>query len=523
MISSLLADRAERLGDRTAVRSPEGDLTYAGLAGRAARVAGGLRELGVEPGDRVATMLEPGLDYLGAWWGSAWAGSVEVPVNNDYRGEFLAHVLRQSGASVLVLHARWLERLAGLDLPDLRQVVVCGSDAGPVPAPLPGVSVHRFEDLLAGPEAARARREESDLVYIMFTSGTTGPSKGVMQPNRTALAGNVVPWVDLLDITEADVAYSMFPIFHVTARSSVISTAFWAGASVELRNGFSVRGFWDDVRASGATWFGYMGALIHLLHAQPPRPDDADNAVRVAFGAAAPPAIMEDFERRFGLHLVEVYGGTELGLATASRPGRRVPGTMGRPLPHHQVEVHDEFDNPCPPGVRGEIVTRPAEPLALFGGYWGMPEATLHAFRNLWFHTGDGGYLTSGGELVFTDRIKDTIRRRGENISSFEVERAVQHHPAVLECAAYAVPAEITEDEVMIAVVARPGQAVDPAELFRFCVETMPRFTVPRYLRLLDELPKTPSGRVQKFRLRAEGVAPGSADRERLGVTVPRR
>ena len=199
-----------------------------------------------------------------------------------------------------------------------------------------------------------------------------------------------------------------------------------------------------------------MGIVIHLLHAQPPRPDDSDNNVRIAFGAAAPPAIMTPFEERFGLRLVEVYGSTELGPASAPKyPHPRKPGTMGLPCRHLLVEVHDEDDNPLPPNTRGEIVARPAEPFAIAQGYWNEPRATIEAFRNLWFHSGDGGYLDDEGYVVFTDRVKDSLRRRGENISSFEVERGVQRHPDVLECAAYAVPAELTEDEVMIALVAQ--------------------------------------------------------------------
>ena len=182
---------------------------------------------------------------------------------------------------------------------------------------------------------------------------------------------------------------------------------------------------------------------------------------------------------------------------------------MGVACPHVELEIHDDRDRRMPAGTLGEIVVRPTEPHALFQGYWQEPEATLEAFRNLWFHTGDQGYLDDDGFLTFTDRIKDSIRRRGENISSFEVERAVQTHAAVLECAAYAVPSELTEEEVMIAVVARDGMTVDPVELLEHCVEVIPRFAVPRYVRVVDELPKTPSQRIQKYRLRSDGITAG--------------
>jgi crotonobetaine/carnitine-CoA ligase len=496
--SAILEDRAERLGDQPFVSSSSGSLTYAQLAHEAARIAGALRERGVRPGDRVATMLPSGLEYLKVWWGIVWAGAVDVPVNNDFKGEFLDHVVGGSGAKLLILDPRWRER------------------------------AERYADILADPAdlvadpVPRTPRSERDLLYIMYTSGTTGRAKGVMHANRSAL-WNAAAWLEILGLTGADTAYSMFPLFHVTARSAVVTATMWAGGRAHLADGFSATRFWDEVRAADATWFGYMGIVIHLLHAQPPREDDRDNRVRIAFGAAAPPAIMTPFEERFGLRLVEVYGSTELGPASAPRyPHPRKPGTMGLPCRHLLVEVHDEDDRPLPPNVAGELVARPAEPFAMTQGYWNEPRATIEAFRNLWFHTGDGGYLDDEGYVVFTDRVKDSLRRRGENISSFEVERGVQRHPDVLECAAYAVPAELSEDEVMIAVVPREGHTVDPAAVMAFCIDELPRFMVPRYLRVMDALPKTPSQRIEKYRLRDDGITPDTFDREAAGLAVPR-
>jgi carnitine-CoA ligase len=516
VVSSLIDDRAERYPDTVAVSTLSEDITFGQLRDRAQRVATGLQDLGIQPGDRVATMLDPGAPYLSAWFGTSWSGAIDVPVNTAYKGTFLEHVLRESGARALVIDGRWTNRLANLDLPDLQHVVAVGSPSG-----WPGVPVHDLDELLTLDPAPPAPRTETDLVYILFTSGTTGPSKGVVHVNRSAL-WNARAWIDILELTHEDVAYSMFPLFHVTARSAVVTSSLWARGRVALREGFTLAGFWDDVRASGSTWFAYMGAVITLLHKQPPRPDDADNAVRLAFGAAAPPDIVEDFEQRFGLELLEVYGSTELGPATAPRPGRVKRGTMGWPCDHLITEVHDPDDRPVPPGVQGEIVCRPAVPYGLFQGYWGRPEETLHAFRNLWFHTGDGGYFDVDGHLVFTDRIKDSLRRRGENISSFEVERAVMRHPDVLEAAAYGVPSELSEDEVMVAVVPQPDRALDLNHLFGFCIDTIPRFAVPRYLRVMDTLPKTPSQRVQKYLLRQEGITADTADREAMGIEVPR-
>jgi crotonobetaine/carnitine-CoA ligase len=516
VVSKIIDDRAERFGDRLFVTSHAGDLTYGEMRERTKRVAGFLAAHGVEPGDRVATMLPASIDYLAAWFGVVWAGAVDVPINNDYRGGFLRHALADSEASVLIIQDRWVDRLDGLDLPDLRHVIVLGDAEAPS-----GLRAHGFADALAHDPLGRVERTEADLVYIMYTSGTTGPSKGVMHANRSAL-WNSRAWIDILDLSSNDRAYSMFPLFHVTARSSIAGSTLFAGGSIVLRDSFSVRGFWVDVRETNATYFAYMGAVVHLLHSQDPQPDDADNDVRIAFGAAAPPEIVDDFERRFGFPLIEVYGSTELGVATSPYGSTKKRGTMGINCPHLIVEVHDEEDRPVPPGVEGEIVARPAVPFGMFQGYWKRPRYTVEAWRNLWFHTGDGGRYDEDGFLTFTDRIKDSIRRRGENISSFEVERAVQAHPDVLECGAYAVPAEITEDEVMIAVVPNEGRSIDPEELFAHCIREMPRFAVPRYLRFVAELPKTPSQRIQKYKLRDEGVTTDTFDREQLGIAVPR-
>ena len=505
VVSSMLVDRAEKFPDVVAVRAEADEITYAALADRAARFADGLRRIGVQPGDRVATMLPPVPEYLTAWFGIVWAGAIDVPINNDFVGEYLRHVLSESGAVAVVVDARFVERIVALQVPTLRHVIVVGDASA-------AAGVHRFADVAEGEARGPTRREERDVASVMYTSGTPGPSKGAFLPHRAAL-WNAYAWIDILDLTARDVAYSMFPLFHVTARSAVVTSSLWAGASVVLRNGFSLSKFWDEVRSSGATFFAYMGSVIHLLHAEPPSELDARNDVRVAFGAAAPPGIIDDFEKRFGLQLLEVYGSTELGPASAPSPGKVKRGTMGRICPHLEIQIQDpDTGAALPAGSPGEICARPATPMGLFAGYWSRPDATIEAFRDLWFHTGDRGYLDDEGYLVFVDRIKDCIRRRGENISSFEVERSVNAHPAVRESAAYAVPSDIGEEEVMVAVVVEVGKSFEPTEFRAFCEATMPRFAVPAYVRVVAELPKTPSQRIQKFKLRADGITADTVD-----------
>jgi len=330
-----------------------------------------------------------------------------------------------------------------------------------------------------------------------------------------------MPFVEGLDLGDDDVCYSMFPLFHQMGRSACTTAALWAGNRVELRSGFSASHFWDDIHASGATWMGYFGAVILFLWQNPPSPHDRGHLLTRAFGSSAAAELMVAWEERFGVTLHEVYGSTEIGLGSGLGPGYpRKPGTMGLPCRQVEVAIVDEHDNPLPPGQVGEAVWRPREPFAIFQGYWNLPQATLDVSRNLWFHSGDAALLDEDGFFVFKDRIKDTIRRRGENISSFEVEVVVRSQPGVAECAAYAVNVggSTTEEEVAIAVVPSSDGGPDPERLFRTLCLELPRHAVPRYLRLLGELPKTPTQKVEKFRLRGDGVTPDMVDREALGI-----
>ena len=464
-------------------------------------------------------MLPTGNDYLAAWHAVVWLGAIEVPVNVEYRGSFLEHILRDSGATVLVVHEKWLGRISTVELPDVRHVVVVGGGEGAHDPPAT-MKAHAFADFYAHDPVARHASDEHDPTYIMYTSGTTGRSKGAVHNNRSSIH-YIMPFVEGLDLGDDDVCYSMFPLFHQMGRSACTTAALWAGNRVELRSGFSASGFWDDVRACGATWMGYFGAVILFLWQNPPSRGDREHRLTRAFGSSAAPELMVPWQERFGVTLWEVYGSTEIGLGSGLGPGYpRKLGTMGLPCRQVEVAIVDEHDNPLPPGQVGEAVWRPREPFAIFQGYWNLPQATLDICRNLWFHSGDAGLIDEEGHFVFKDRIKDTIRRRGENISSFEVEVAVRGQPGVVECAAFAVPADgvATEEEVMIAVVPSPSGAPEPESLFRALCLEMPRHAVPRYLRFLDELPKTPTQRVQKFVLRSEGVTPDTVDREALGI-----
>ena len=504
-IGGWLTGAAGRARDRATLLVNGETIRCGELDAAAERLAGGFAELGLRPGDRVCLMMRSSTSALQVWFAAAKAGLVEVPLNVSSGRYLLTYFLRQAGAKAVVCDAEFEPLVAecAAEIPEIVHIVVHGE-------PETG---QRLADLAGRSTGPLPAVRPTDPAVVLYTSGTTGPPKGVVLSHRANinLARHTV---ELLGYTAADRLYSVFPLFHSNARYCSVMAAIEAGADLVLDRRFSASGFWDICREHGITAFNYQGAMLSILHKQPPRPDDADNPVRLAFGAPCPPEIFADFERRFGLRLTEIYGSTEVSIVTDMPPGRRKIGTAGKESANYQVAVVDERDEPVSSGTAGEIVARPKKPGWMFDGYHDMPEATAKSWRNLWFHTGDRGFLDEDGFLVFLDRLKDTIRRRGENISTWEVERVVADHPAVAQAAAYGVPSELSEEDVMVAIVVRNGKLVEPAELLRHCTSGLTDFAVPRYVRVLDELPMTPSQRVEKYKLREQGVTADTWDRE---------
>jgi crotonobetaine/carnitine-CoA ligase len=295
-----------------------------------------------------------------------------------------------------------------------------------------------------------------------------------------------------------------------------------AEAEMVLLDHFSASRFWDEIRHYGATQFNYLGAVMPILAKQPERDDDADNPARIALGAGCPPAVMEEVEERFGIKCLEGFGMTEIGIPIHVEVNDRRRGSCGKPMDIYEVKLFDDDDKEVPAGEIGEIVFRPRVPFVMMSEYYNMPEKTLEACRNLWFHTGDLAKKDEDGYFYFVDRKKDALRRRGENISSFEVERAINTHPKILESAAVAVQSELAEDEVKICVVLQPGETITPEELVVYANERMPYFAVPRYVEFLESLPKTPTERVQKYLIKQAGITANTWDREKAGVRVSR-
>ncbi len=316
---------------------------------------------------------------------------------------------------------------------------------------------------------------------------------------------------EVLGVGRDDVLCTTLPLFHINALNTFAQAAL-TGAEVVFESRFSASGFWPSMRANGATVVYLLGAMVPILLAQPEGEGERDHRVRIGLGPGVPSAAGQAFRARTGVSLLEGYGSTETNFAIATAPDSPRGGVMGWLRPGFQACVADEDDVALPPGEAGELLLRADEPYAFASGYFNMPEKTVEAWRNLWFHTGDRVVRDVDGAFRFVDRIKDAIRRRGENISSFEVEQVLLSHPGVASCAVYPVRSELAEDEVMAALVAREGERIDPAELARFCEGRLPYFAVPRYIDVLPDLPRTENGKVQKFKLRERGVGPQTWD-----------
>lgn len=520
-LHGMLEWRARRTPERPWVWFRDRVIGYGEVDADASRVAAGLSRLGLGKGSKVAVMLANRPEFLAAWFGISKLGAVEVPVNTAHRGYMLAYLLAQADCEALIVEAGFADRVLELlaeagALPRLRRLVLLDQDAQ-VPA-LPGREVLAWSELLANdgrfqPPALGWR----DAMGIQFTSGTTGPSKGAVLPHNYAVqtAESVCA---IAGYGPADCLYNALPLFHGNAKFLSAAPSLLAGTRMVLGERFSAGSFWDEVRRHGCTEFNYIGSILAILLKAEPRPDDADNPLRILFGAGATPEVHEAFERRFGVRLIEGYGMSEIGLALVASLDARRPGSCGRPHPDCEVMLVDDAGLPVGDDVPGELLVRPRRPWSMMLEYYRMPEKTVEAWQGLWFHTGDTLVRDADGFFRFVDRKKDAIRRRGENISSFEVERLVATHPAVLEVAALPVASELGEDEVMVCVVRKPGAVLSPDELVAHCRGLMAGFMVPRYVRFVEALPKTPTEKVHKFRLRDEGVTADTWDRESAGA-----
>ena len=334
---------------------------------------------------------------------------------------------------------------------------------------------------------------DSDIAQVQFTSGTTGLSKGLLSPHRHAIRkGEGV--AAACRITEDDCSYTPWPLFHSGAAHHEVLAVLLTGGRVVLRKRFSASRFWDEIRANGATWFMVVGSVEAILCAPPPSPEDEDNPVRVVFGCPYP-VPRKAFEARFGLKTIDCYGLEDCGFVSHTELDDGDYDSQGRVRDIYDIRIGDENDDPLPPGKAGEILIRPREPSTILRGYFGAPETTLRTLKNLWFHTGDLGKFDEAGRLYYLGRLKEVIRRRGENVMPREVEEVIHSHPAVEECVAVGVPSPVGEEDVKVYLVLRAGHSLSAEELRTFCRARMARFQVPEHLEIIDEIPRTPTGK----------------------------
>jgi crotonobetaine/carnitine-CoA ligase len=482
VLPTLLARRAVEDPERVFLRYAGGeDWTYGELERRALDWAAALGERGVVPGDRVLLMLANSLDCVALWLAIARLGAIEVPVNTGYRGRFLEHAIRNSGPRCAVADAEFVSRFHEL---------------GDLCPPLLGT-----EEPVGGPPPELVEPAEHDVATIVYTSGTTGPSKGVIVPWGQAYMMST-GFFPMADLGPDDVWYSPYPLFHMSGKAAIHAMAV-AGGQVVIRERFSTGEFWRDVDTYGCTTAFLIGAVPVFLASRPALPGDAEHPLRKVV-LAPPPEDPRAFCKRFGLRATTVFNMTEISCPIVADWDLELleRGSFGRVRPGYQVRIVDEHDRPLPAGEVGEIVVRADEPWTLMAGYWGMPDKTAEAWRNLWFHTGDLGKLEPDGAFHFLDRQKDAIRRRGENISSMELEAEINEHELVAESAVVGVPSELGEEDVKAFVVPTDAALFSPEGLVDFLAERVPPFMVPRYVVVVDSLPKTPTEKIRKVELR---------------------
>jgi carnitine-CoA ligase len=508
------------LGDKVMIQTAGHRITYGEAPALAACLAGVLASAGIEPGDRVVTFLSTRREVLELWLGATWAGAILTPVNSAFRGAQLERVIRTAAPAVVITEPVLLPHIRAVPyaVAGAHTVFVIDPNGKADTKPINGATVKPFfKD--AEPLPLHPARP-ADPAAILYTSGTTGPSKGVICPHAQFFWWGVLTG-ESLGINPNDVLFTVLPFFHTNALNTLWQSLL-VGATYAFSPRFSASRFWSEAAQSKATITYLLGAMAHMLLKQPPSELDAAHRIHAALSPATPPEVVTQFHDRFGVKLIEGYGSTETNLVFSNVIGGHEPGTMGRVVDGFDVRIVDEEDCDVAEGQAGELLIRHREPFSMASGYFGDAEATVKAWRNLWFHTGDRVTRDANGVHRFLDRAVDAIRRRGENISSWEVEHALMSHPDVENAAVIGVPSEMGEEEVMAFVATRQRRAVDPITLIRFLESRLAYFAIPRYWEFLSELPQTENGKVKKHLLRAKAPTSTTWDREKAGVQIDR-
>ncbi len=517
----------ERFGDAPFLDFSGETWTYREFDRASTGLAHGLKSQGVAPGDRVTTIIDNNVDAVLVWFAVNKLGAISVPVNTAYKGEFLRHQIADSGANVIVAESDYADRILAIEdgLPEATKLFHRGE---PPTAKAKRLNLAPLDDIRTANEAPLdVDVKPGDLAVLIYTAGTTGPSKGCMISHNymcnLARQGN-----EGIDRQPGEVSWSPLPLFHLNATASTVVGTLLAGGLAAFYPRFSVSNFWDEIERTGATVVYLLGSMIPLI-ADAPDTEASKRCfgqIRSVRGAPFPAALQEKWTKRFGIKTAGsmAYGLSEASLVTSLKAGEyAVPGSSGKRNDSFDVRIVDDEDNELPPGESGEIIIRPLKPHVMFEGYWRRPEATLKVMRNLWFHSGDIGKFDEDGFFFFVDRKKDYLRRRGENVSSFELESTFRRHPDIQDVAVHAVLSEFTEDDVKATVVLKDGSTLTEADLCRWSLDNLPYFAVPRYIEFREDLPRNPVGRVLKYQLRDEGRTPQTWDREESDIDIKKR
>ncbi len=517
-VAEMVTRKAEESGDKIWLISGEEKYSFKEVDMLTDNLVAGFYEMGMRSGDKIAIFALNSPQWIFSYFAILKLGAIPVTVNTAFIKEPLIYNLKAAEAKYLVLDARLLEAYREVEgeLDNIQSLVIIGEHQNE-----PFSKLHKkyqfLEDLLTviSNPALKAVKLPKDPCAMILTSGTTGRSKVVVDSNAQFIT-TALFMLDAGGVTGASVVYVYLPLFHIMALDLATISSMLANATMVLVEKFSPTTFWDEVKKHHITHFHAVGPILEMLFKLPPSSLEQEHGSLTAIAYSSKEVWLEA-KRRFNLSLTGGYGSTEVGIPISSPydivvAGENPPGSCGRVGPHVEARIMDEQGHFLPVGRTGEIVVRPKIPWTIFLEYYGMPQQTVEAFKGLWFHTGDAGYFDGEGYLYFVDRVKDAIRRRGENISSYDVEQLLLKDPQVAEAAVIPAPSEVGEDEVMAVIVPKVGVTISPQDIIDYCVENMPFFWVPRYIRIVGGLPRTPTGRIEKFKLRNESVTADTFD-----------
>ena len=525
VLPKVLKEQSEKNGNKDFLQfSYNNPLTYSEVNTLANQIANSLNKLGVNKGEKVSVYMPNSLELCLSWFGILKNGSVMVPINTAYVMDFLQYIIESSDSKIIIIAEEYMDRLKNIEdrIPLIENVIVWPREEKSSLDLMNykgKAKIYSWKEFVESGDKNEPEVEITHLDHarLMYTSGTTGRSKGVVRPSAADYS-TAMNYSLVMDITTDDVVFTCLPLFHSNAMVMGVYPAMIQGAKVVVEEKYSASNFWKWMKDFKITKFNLVGVMSYFMWNAPVVPEENEHNVKLVLGSPAPHDIIVEFMERFGIKFMEGYGLTEVGQCTFMRPGEpfRI-GSCGKESPGYEIKiVNPDTDEELPPDTPGELVLRPRIPNICLHYYHKMPEKTVSDFRNFWFHTGDLCRKDDDGYIFFMDRVKDYIRRRGENISSFEVENMVSSHPGINEAAAIAVKVDeegrYSEDEVMIVVVKEKGENLDPKEIIEFLKPIMPKFMIPRFIKFRDSLPKTPTNRVQKAKLREEGVTDDTWD-----------